>query len=109
MQVLIPECEFVLERLGHSAMAISMNPNLIEITIFGGCRHFSFMRSDRSQLMLRGTTVLKFGRLYLLDYYCVFYNEHFSELRPDKQWILLPVVGSINDLNYEVTIYLKNK
>ena len=29
----------------------------------------------------------------------------FSELRPENQWILLPVVGTIKELNLEVAIY----
>lgn len=63
LQVLIPEYAIVLERIGHSATAVTINPSLIEVTIFGGCRHFDFFISEEEQLMLAGTTVLKFGML----------------------------------------------
>ena len=29
----------------------------------------------------------------------------FAELRPENQWILLPVVGTIKELNLEVASY----
>ena len=63
LQILIPEYDVVLGQIGHSATAVTIDPYLIEVTMFGGCQHFDFFRSDESQIMLARTTILKFGTL----------------------------------------------
>ena len=63
LQLFIPEYDVVLKRMGHSVAAITINPQLIEVTIFGGCRQFDYGTTDKEQFkLLSGTTVLKFGR-----------------------------------------------
>ena len=42
--------------------AVTTNPVLVEVTIFGGCRQFNPTTYDDNQLALAETTVLKFGR-----------------------------------------------
>ena len=67
LQVTIPECGVAVEeRFGHSATAISRNPSLIEVTIFGGCLDLDFIISEAEHLLLPGTIVLKFGMLLIL-------------------------------------------
>ena len=104
MQITIPECGVTVElRFGHSATAVPRNPSLIEVTVFGGCLDVDFIKSEAEHLLLPGTMVLKFGMLpipaVISEIMTLFY---FPELRPDKEWILLPVVGSIKVLNHEV-------
>ena len=61
LQIFIPEYDVVLERFGHSATAIPINPSLIEVAIVGGCLDLDFRRSEEEHLLLLGTIVLKFG------------------------------------------------
>ena len=90
-------------RFGHSATAVPRNPSLIEVTVFGGCLDVDFIKSEAEHLLLPGTMVLKFGMLPILAVISeIMTLSYFLELRPDKEWILLPVVGSIEVLNYEV-------
>ena len=64
LQVTIPECGVAVEeRFGHSVTAISRNPSLIEVTIFGGSLDFDFVITKAEHLLLPGTMVLKFGML----------------------------------------------
>ena len=52
----------MLERVDHSMTAVTINPVLVEVTIFGGCHRFDPTTWDGNQLALAETTVLKFGR-----------------------------------------------
>lgn len=53
----------MLERVDHSMTAVTINPSLVEVTIFGGCHQFDPTTGyDNLQLALAETTVLKFGR-----------------------------------------------
>ena len=95
----------VLQRIDHSATAVYMNPKLIEVTIFGGCYKFNPYTWDDDQQTLAETTVLKFGRLKNHEWgiYTECLTSYlFSELRSGGQWILLPVVGTINEIYPEV-------
>ena len=64
LQVTIPECGIAVEkRFGHSAIATPRSPSLTEVTIFGGCLDYKFLRTEAEHLLLPGTIVLKFGML----------------------------------------------
>ena len=71
LQLLIPECEIVLQRVEPSATAVSINPNLIEVTVFGGCPFYDPFKYDNDQLLLAETAVLKFGRPPIVVMACI--------------------------------------